>query len=389
MSAKIQTFLAVPGPLRPAYWETAVERNRLSLLIINLMIVGMESFNMLRVLLWSASGLGTSNNRVYFSLYAVLCGAAVVSMVLQWAAWRHRWTVGRRWAAQYGSAVLYLLWHVGLNSYDLYREPDGEVSIYMTAVLGLAVFIRMPAAYSVPAYAAAYAAFLGLSAGALGSGDLVNLTLTTIVALAVSLTGSHHAVVRLTQEAEIRQMNRQLCRLSRQDPLTGLLNRAAFEEAAAGCRARGGGAVTLLMLDLDNFKSVNDRFGHPCGDYVLRETAARLLAAFPAAEGVGRVGGDEFAVALAGGEDPADVERAGRRLIRELAQIDWQDQPVGARCSIGVSRSAGETTFEQLYQQADAALYAAKGQGKGCIRWSDGGAGAGEPPRPPAVPAER
>ena len=76
MGQSIRAILSVPGPLRAAYREAAVRHNRLSLLIINLMILGMELFNMLRVLLWSASGLGTWNNRVYFAFYAALCAAA-------------------------------------------------------------------------------------------------------------------------------------------------------------------------------------------------------------------------------------------------------------------------------------------------------------------------
>ena len=368
MYQRIRNFLSIPGPLREAYRDAAVRHNRLSLLVINGMIVGMELFNMLRVLLWSASGLSTWNNRVYFAMYATLFAAAIVSLFLQ------RTVRRRQWAAQYVSSVAYLLWHVGLNAYDLYRDPAAEISVYMTAVLGLAVFIRMPAAYSIPAYAAAYALFLSLTAGTLRGGDLINLTITTIVSLAVSMTGSHHAVIHLTQQQEIWQINRQLRQLLRRDPLTGLLNRAAFEETVRACLARGGGSITLLMMDLDDFKGVNDRFGHPCGDYVLQETAVRLQAAFPAAAGIGRIGGDEFSVVMAGGVERADVEQAGQWLLRELPRINWRDQVMEIQCSIGICR-AGGVSYEQLYQQADAALYAAKRRGKGRIHWS-----APEPP---------
>lgn len=364
MGQSIRAFLSVPGPLRAAYREAAVRHNRLSLLIINLMILGMELFNMLRVLLWSTSGLGTWNNRVYFAFYAALCGAAAVSLILL------RTVRRRQWAVQYVTSLLYLLWHVGLNSYDLYRDPAAEISIYMTAALGLAVFIRMPAAYSVPAYVLAYTAFLHLSSAALSAGDRVNLTITTIVALAVSLTGSHHAVIQLTQQEEILKINQQLHQLLRRDPLTGLLNQAAFAEAVRACLARDGGAVTLLMMDLDDFKEINDRFGHPCGDYVLQQTALHLRTVFPAAAGIGRVGGDEFSVVMAGGAERADVQQASQRLARDLGRIDWRGRTVGIGCSIGVCRGAGGS-YEQLYQQADAALYAAKRKGKGCVCWAE------------------
>ena len=181
---------------------------------------------------------------------------------------------------QYACVAFAFLWHICLNAYDLMRDPDGEVSIYMTAMLGLAVFIQMPSALSVVYHAAGYAVFALLAGRYLESGPLLNLTFSSIVAVAVSLTKNHSTVVVLSQRREISQINRQLQALLQKDPLTGLLNRRRLRKRwCRACKARTAATgLTLLMFDLDNFTDVNDRFGHPCGDYVLRETAARLQA---------------------------------------------------------------------------------------------------------------
>ena len=84
--------------------------------------------------------------------------------------------------------------------------------------------------------------------------------------------------------------------MSQKDPLTGLLNKTAFQSHTelAIRNAGSSDAFALLLIDLDNFKRINDLFGHLCGDYVIEQTAEALQSAFPDAAGIGRVGGDEF-----------------------------------------------------------------------------------------------
>ena len=121
----------------------------------------------------------------------------------------------------------------------------------------------------------------------------------------------------------------------------------------------------MLMADLDDFKDVNDRSGHPCGDYVLKETAEKLQAAFPDAVEIGRIGGDEFAVMLYTG-DPAALETDSRRLIEMLSGVEWKGACIGLQCSIGICRiSRTGVSYEQLYEKVDRTLYRAKRQGKG------------------------
>ncbi|HJD27978.1 MAG TPA: GGDEF domain-containing protein [Candidatus Blautia avicola] len=362
----LKSFLNIPPEIRHEFWQDTLQKNQLSLLVICIMILGMELFNIARVLFWSRSGLATVNNRIYFSMYCILLLAAVLYILLQWLL--RRSPVKIRWTVQYATALFALLWHVCINAYDLYRNPDGGTVIYVTAVLGLSVFIQMPSQYSLISYIAAYLLFIGLSASNLDTGSMINLTFTAIVALAVSLTRCRHAVVILSQCRKIDQMNRQLQELIKKDPLTGLLNITAFRDRVEFYLAetKEPTETALLILDLDDFKAVNDHFGHPCGDYVLQMTAIKFQAMFPEAIGVSRIGGDEFMMALSG--VPAQViEKAALQLIQDIALINWHGQNLGASCSLGVCRTNRPgVAYDSLYEIADQALYQAKTQGKGC-----------------------
>jgi diguanylate cyclase (GGDEF)-like protein/PAS domain S-box-containing protein len=153
------------------------------------------------------------------------------------------------------------------------------------------------------------------------------------------------------------------------DPLTGLANRVLLRDHLERALARHGrtpGTVALLFVDLDDFKQVNDRFGHAAGDQILCQVAARLGAAVRADDVVGRQSGDEFAVLLDRvlGEDEAVV--AAERILRELRrpiQLGARSVVVGGSIGIAVAVDRDATT-EDLLIQADAAMYAAKRAGK-------------------------
>ena len=364
MGACFKRFIQIPPEIRADFWQDTLRRNHWSLLVICVMIFGMELFNMLRVLLWSSAGLSTLNNRIYFTMYLLLCLSAAAYLILRRLL--RRSSPRTRWAVQYGTALFALLWHAGLNAYDLMRNPAAETTIFVTALLGLAVFIQMPVLHSLAAFGLSYGLFVGLAGGLLSSGKLINLTFTAIVAAAVSATSFRHAVVTICQRREIDQMNQRLQELVQEDPLTGLMNTAAFRQRAEShLRAAQAGSTTfLLMLDLDDFKGINDVFGHPCGDYVLQEAAAKLRSLFPDAIGVARVGGDEFMLALAG-VSLEEVSDAFSRLSLEMKQLSWRGQPLRVGCSMGVCKACCPAVYDELYDAADQSLYQAKRSGKG------------------------
>ena len=358
----------MPPQVQSEFQQDALRKNRLSLLVICIMIIGMELFNIARVLFWSKSGLGTLNNRIYFGLYCLLLVVSVLYLLL--CGLLRQMDEKIRWRLQYGMALFALLWHVCINAYDLMRNPEAQTGIYTTAVLGLAVFIQMPSLYCLATYVLAYGLFMVLAGPILDTGALVNLTITTIVALAVSLTSSRHAVIMISQRIEMTRSNQRLHELSQMDPLTGLLNTTAFRHRVEQYLAASEptSMIALIMLDMDDFKAVNDGFGHPCGDYVLKVIALKLQAQFPDALGIARIGGDEFMIALADASG-AEINKAASQLIRDVTLLRWRGQDMKVCCSLGVCRArASSAYYDTLYEIADQALYQAKADGKGrCI----------------------
>jgi diguanylate cyclase (GGDEF)-like protein len=195
-------------------------------------------------------------------------------------------------------------------------------------------------------------------------------------ALAASVTG----VIRVVLEHEAIQ--RELGLQARTDPLTGLLNRRAFLEEA-GRRVdrldREGLPGTLIFIDLDRLKPLNDRLGHEAGDAALVLTAGLLRRTFRPADLVARLGGDEFALWLDGSDELTAAERAERLrtgLPEELAHLT-AGEPRGMTLSIGIACRPGGSgeELESLIQRADQAMYEVKRLGGGQWRVSRPDAG--------------
>ena len=179
------------------------------------------------------------------------------------------------------------------------------------------------------------------------------------------------ADITARKEAEIR-----LAHLALHDPLTGLPNRRALAEALERTIARSqrsGMPLAVLALDLDGFKAINDRYGHPAGDATLLEVSDRLRQIIRRSDFVARLGGDEFAVIASELNGPAPVSRLARRIGAALSMpIALRDAVAEIAVSIGVAFYPGDgETTEELLSRADAALYAAKRDRVGCLFSSD------------------
>ncbi len=180
---------------------------------------------------------------------------------------------------------------------------------------------------------------------------------------------SHFVAVK-RDVTERKRLEDAIVHLARHDPLTDLPNRRVVEENLIRllARAERGIPSALLLVDLDNFKEVNDRAGHAAGDEVLRGFARLFLEAVRPGDLVGRIGGDEFVVLLEGtGPDEA---RAVAERIRDRASAfpvspGYDGPPLGA--SIGVALVAGHRQAGDVLETADAALYDAKSSGKSCV----------------------
>jgi diguanylate cyclase (GGDEF)-like protein len=149
------------------------------------------------------------------------------------------------------------------------------------------------------------------------------------------------------------------------DPLTALANRMLFMDRVRHALARRGGTAAVIYIDLDDFKTVNDSFGHDAGDTLLNATADRLRDSLRAEDTAARLGGDEFAVLLLDTDD-AGVRVVVERLLaclRQPVHIAGSEHPVHASLGIASSPSRGMTA-EELIGNADAAMYVSKHGGK-------------------------
>ncbi|WP_436536102.1 diguanylate cyclase domain-containing protein [Actinoplanes sp. HUAS TT8] len=166
--------------------------------------------------------------------------------------------------------------------------------------------------------------------------------------------------------AELRTQETRLRRQALFDGMTGLANRTHFhEQLAAALAGSGAGSVSLLLIDLDGFKAVNDSMGHAAGDALLVGVADRLTRSVRPGDLVARLGGDEFAVLLRDCGGP-DAEETSHRILQALTEpVTFRDTPVRANASIGVTCAMPGKDEEALLREADLAMYAAKHEGKG------------------------
>ncbi|MEU4427996.1 EAL domain-containing protein [Actinoplanes sp. NPDC024001] len=169
-------------------------------------------------------------------------------------------------------------------------------------------------------------------------------------------------VVHCLDVTAVRDHEAELSYQVRHDSLTGLLSRKAFEHDLARLLTRSHEPVSVIYLDVDRFKSINDGSGHTTGDDVLRALAVRLDAVVPAGALVARLGGDEFIVALPG---PAGIGlRVGNSILAALAEplpVGGQELPVSV--SVGVTTAFGPAGADEVVLAADTAMYAAKRAG--------------------------
>ena len=173
-----------------------------------------------------------------------------------------------------------------------------------------------------------------------------------------------------TDLTEQRKSEREITRLARFDSLTGLPNRAmmrqTLDEALRNAAHRQKGCA-LFMIDLDRFKNVNDTLGHPVGDALLRQVADRLKLVMGNHGQVGRLGGDEFQAIFPGAVDIGLLESLARTLIEQVSRpymIEGYKVTIGASVGVVIG-DPGRASADALVRNADLALYAAKGAGRG------------------------
>jgi diguanylate cyclase (GGDEF)-like protein len=167
------------------------------------------------------------------------------------------------------------------------------------------------------------------------------------------------------------------------DPVAGCLNHRAMrrrlrEEIVRAERVEG--RLACVIVDLDDFKLVNDHYGHPAGDSILRQVAQALMGEFRAFDRVARYGGDEFVVILPNADIDSAVAAAGRALAR-MRRVDFPDGSHGVSASMGVAEWRAPMSEAELLELCDAALLQGKREGKGSVTGAISCASLESPPR--------
>ena len=171
-----------------------------------------------------------------------------------------------------------------------------------------------------------------------------------------------------------RQNEQKLQELASKDGLTGLMNRVSFYELLdimVRRLERYGKSFTVIFLDLDRFKLVNDTYGHQAGDALLVEVGVRIKKIIRDHDVIGRLGGDEFAIAIDKGNDPILIAKLCSRIIQAVSEpyfVDGETLYIGVSLGVAMAPVHG-TQREQLLRNADLALYRAKEEGRGVFRY--------------------
>ncbi len=177
-------------------------------------------------------------------------------------------------------------------------------------------------------------------------------------------------------ESQLQSSVSTLRNLALTDELTQLANRRSFRASVEQEQDRYRADkeqinVALIIIDLDNFKRVNDKYSHLAGDKVLKELSLRMKSTLRAHDMIGRLGGEEFAVFLGNIDEPG-VMHIAKRLKDVISDtpVDYEGQQIHVTGSLGVDIDSADSTFEKLYAAADAALYCAKAAGRNRIKFS-------------------
>jgi len=346
---RIRTALSDPGD-----WLNGVSAGA-ALLSIGNLLVGAAPGSAA----WWAAQLGLVR------LAALLVALGTAGTVLAIAGLRRDL---RAWALAAGLAVV-----AGVELAALLRGPGAApgavVVVAWAGLVLLTAVLRVGRARALPPQEAA-SQDTTLGALVVMAGGVVILVVDALVPGDQPVSSALAAVAAVGGGARVLRLVRDLAQLAavrqeaRTDPLTGVANRRALVEHVRAVAAGPRGA--LLVIDLDRFKEVNDRFGHAVGDGVIRAAAARLAGTVGGRGLVARLGGDEFAVALADA-DADDAVALGHELRRELTRpIGVEGRVVRLEASIGVATTAvGARAASGLLRCADAAMYDAKAAGGG------------------------
>ncbi len=286
-------------------------------------------------------------------------------------------------ALQYAAAGVILTFGIVISSVDQLVTPN--ITPFLVACTVVSASLVIKPAYMLPIFATCLFVFISAQ-GVTQQNHAVLLSnrvngITTIgLAICLSYTLWNGTVANIlqkrkieSQRKELEEKNIELQFLAYHDPMTNLLTRRRFEELLTNEMAmvrRYGHKSSLVMVDVDGFKSINDGYGHLAGDCVVRHIASILKAHVRETDAVARWGGDEFILLLPcteAMEGKAAAEKLGAVIRRTPMVYEGVTMNVTASFGVTAINCTSENSLEQTYKDADLALYMAKGRGRDCV----------------------
>ena len=294
---------------------------------------------------------------------------------------------GRKAANRWSYALVlctsgtYVVFGAILSLADVKVGAGAGIASFLLTTIMISVTALMRPALSWPLFLGVYLYFqqaigtLGISLAQQASVQAISLSIP-LLALLTSFTIWQQYVKTVLVQRQLSVRNAELLHLAQHDPLTGLYNRRHFAAEATAELARAHrthSPSSILIADIDFFKKVNDQYGHPAGDQVLKEVASVLASNVRATDVVARLGGEEFIVLM-----PHTTRDGAMALAEKLRSsmdkhpMQVEAQTLAVTVSVGVSELAADQDggFEDLYIAADTALYAAKSHGRNRVEWA-------------------
>lgn len=343
------------------------------LLIVELLFIGFNDipYMMNKIVIW--------NNKIYFVIHLLLLmvsiiGIASIDILIKSDTGRSR-KVNRM--IVYGLVIVVLILISIANGFDQIKAGIADsVFISNLIIFSTAIMIKFPKSliiYSIP-----FSTFVGgllffQKNNVILVDNIVNGVIFFIGAIVISKIIYDSQVTQISENIILEAYNRKLDYMSSHDPLTGLLNRRSFEAKAIEKTEILNSTDTesaLVLIDIDHFKIINDTFGHPAGDVILKELSSILVKNIRDTDLVARWGGEEFAILILETSIDEAYELTKRlKNIIEKNVLTVDRFKISITVSFGISRLSGSfsKSFYKSYKAADMALYEAKSLGRNRI----------------------
>lgn len=330
-------------------------------------LAALQAFQLLSYVLGSQEYLKTSSLYILKAIAVLLC--LFSSLILIRLEKRAPFHPKRLEYVIVGLLFLIVIWAVFNTFYA--QKITSDISIFMLVIYSAAAVSRVRPLFMATIYAVGYMVFfVGMpyfqSNPVYTTSHRMNALILILTAQVISVMFFKHSADEFQVKTDLSNKNRELEYLARYDGLTGLFNHKEIHEKLESCVQEAVDTcrpISLLLLDIDFFKVVNDRFGHKTGDKILQAVSDHIKQSLREKAFAGRYGGDEFMIIMTGTEAAEGVTYA-QDLLEAVRTIKVIDFPLSFSCGVAERRNE---TAGQLVERADKALYESKDRGRNCV----------------------